>query len=275
MIIDAHTHVWKYEIDGRTATPEMLQKAMKDAGVEYALVIAGEIPSYESLPSSRELIELLEGRENLFVIAAVSPSTLTSERLDELEDHMKTGKVKGVKLYLGYEHYYPNDERLTPLYELAARQNIPVVFHTGFLWDPDNMGLAKYANPLGIDEVAVRFPKLNVVIAHMGNPWLVECAVVAQKNPNVYIDVSGYFAEFVTPFSEEEKRMFLADLERLHGLIGPHRKLLYGTDWPLYDMKDYVHIASQIPLTAEERDLFFWKNAAELFRIPTGGNFNF
>ena len=267
MIIDAHAHIWRHPIDGRTATAEALQQAMAGAGVECALVIAGEIPGYDSLPSTEELINLLDSHKNLFAIAAASPSTLTPQYLKKLEQYIKEGKIKGVKLYLGYEHYYPADERLIPLYELAEQMVVPVVFHTGFFWDPDNEGLAKYANPLGIDEVAVQFPKLNIVIAHMGNPWIVDCAVVAQKNPNVYIDVSGYFTEFVAPFSEEERGMFIQDLKKLHGLIGPYRKLLYGTDWPLCDMKEYVTIASKIPMTEEERGLFFWENAARLFNL--------
>lgn len=268
MIIDAHTHIWTHEIDGRTATPETLQNAMRGAGVSYALVLAGEIPQYDSLPSTEQLIESLEGYENLSAIAAASPSMLSPERLAKLEKYAKTGKIRGIKLYLGYEHYYPSDERLTPLYQLALQHSLPIVFHTGFFWDPDNTGLAKYANPIGVDEVAVRFPALNIVIAHMGNPWITECAVVVQKNPNVYFDVSGYFQEFVTQFSEEEKQMFVDDLHRLHGLIGPHRKALYGTDWPLCDMREYIAVAEKLGLTNEERDLFFWKNAAELFHLP-------
>lgn len=273
MIIDAHTHIGKAaEFD---ATVEKLAPAMQMAGVDYALVLAGEATFSDTLPSTEELIAKLDGRQNLFAIAAASPFTLTPVRLGQLGRYLREGKVKGVKLYPGYEHYYPSDERLTTLYRLAIQHGAPVIFHTGFFWDPRNRGLAKYANPLGVDEVATRFPELKIVIAHMGNPWIVECAIVVQKNPNVFADISGYFQEFVTPFSDEEKQMFRRDMERLHGLIGSYGKFLYGTDWPLLDMAEYVAVVESLNMTVDERDRIFWKNAAELFRIPTSGDSRF
>lgn len=266
MIIDAHTHVWR--TSERRAGVKELSEAMRRAGVAHAIVIEGEPTFPDVLPSLNDLLAEVDGRSEFSVVASARPEEITAERLTELEQQVQSGKIKGFKLYLGYEHFYPSDSRLVPLYELAVQYSAPVMFHTGFLWDPRNRGLLKYANPLGIDEVAVRFRDLKIVIAHMGNPWIRECGLVVQKNPNVYFDTSGYFAEFQAPFSGEERSMFRSDLVRLHGLAGSYEKMLFGTDWPLCDMREYVAVVNAFDLTAEERDLVFWKNAATLFGIP-------
>ena len=262
MIIDSHTHLGKND-----ATPERLLESMKRSGTDYALIIAGESFS-KTLPSTEELIEMVKPHKNLFAIAAASPFNISATRLNELESYIKSGKVKGIKLFPGYEHYYAPDERLTGVYELSLRFNIPIIFHTGLLWDPEKKGLIKYSNPLAIDEVATKFPDLKIVIAHMGNPWAEDCAAVVYKNKNIYVDISGFFTDFGGPFPKEEKNSFLAYIEKIGGIVDNlKQRMLYGTDWPLCDMKEYVKIASAIKLTPEERELLFWKNAANLFNL--------
>ena len=124
----------------------------------------------------------------------------------------------------------------------------------------------EFAKPGRIDAVAKKFPELKIIIAHMSNPWIDECAQAVKDNKNVYADVSGYFAEFKTIESKEVKEFFF-DVEKFSKIAGSAQKLIYGSDWPLYPLKEYVRVAESLPFTEEEKELFFWKNAANLFGI--------
>ena len=83
---------------------------------------------------------------------------------------------------------------------------------------------------------------------------------------NVYVDVSGYFVEF-QKISENETQEFIEDIKLFHKITGSYQKLLYASDWPLYKMSEYVEAAKKLPIPDAEKELFFWKNAAQLFDI--------
>src|SRR3989338_4060461 len=266
MIIDTHTHI-NTPYGDKILTTEDLLDDMKKAKVDYALVFALEFSPLDGIITTEKLIETLKPHRNLFPIGTVSPFSFTRERQQQIELLLKNDILKGIKLYLGYEHFYPNDERLAPLYEMCAKFGKPIIYYTGFFWDPGKKGLIKYAQPLAVDYVATRFPNLKIVIAHMGNPWLTDSAVVAQKNENVYVDVSGYFVEF-QPIQKEEIQHFIEDIKTFFKLTGSYRKLLFASYWPLYTLKEYVDAAKQLPLSDEDKEWFFWKNAATIFNLP-------
>ncbi len=269
MIIDTHTHLGTLH-EGHKFTADDLVADMEKGGVDFALVFALEFSQQDGIITTEELIETTRTHKNLFPIGTVSPTSFTQERQTQIESLLKSDALKGIKLYLGYEHFYPNDERLTPLYEMCSKYGKPIIYHTGFFWDPGKRGLIKYAHPLGVDDVATQFPDLKIVIAHIGNPWITDCAVVAQKNDNVYVDVSGYFVEF-QPIQKEEVKHFIEDIKKFYKLTGNYRKLLFASDWPLYSLKEYkeyVDAAKLLPLSNEDKEWFFWKNAAMIFNLP-------
>jgi predicted TIM-barrel fold metal-dependent hydrolase len=142
--------------------------------------------------------------------------------------------------------------------------DLPVIFHTGDTLATERSAKVKYAHPLAIDDVATDFPRLKIVIAHLGNPWLVDCAEVLYRNRNVYADISGLFFDegLNTPYGKITKNK----IDELIAYSDPG-KLLYGTDWPLAPMKDYLAFARglAVPRTAQRK--FFSGNAMQLFRI--------
>ncbi len=107
-----------------------------------------------------------------------------------IERDIKSKKYSCIKIYLGYIHAFAYDKVYRPLYSIAEKYNVPVVFHTGDTYS--TQGKLKYSDPLTIDEVAVDFPKVKFVIAHLGNPWVQSAAEVVYKNPNVYADASAF-----------------------------------------------------------------------------------
>lgn len=85
--------------------------------------------------------------------------------------------------------YFAYDPIYTPVYELAREFDLTVAYHTGDT--ASSTGRLRFAHPLAIDEVAVAYPKLRLVICHFGSPWMADAAEVVAKNPNVYTDLSG------------------------------------------------------------------------------------
>ena len=141
--------------------------------------------------------------------------------------------MKGLKLYPGYEPFYPHDPRLRLVYDLAEEFSVPVMIHSGDTFSPN--GKVKYSHPLQVDEVAVDHRNVNFVICHLGNPWLVD-------------------------YMEEQIAEVLL-------YAGEPNFLLYGTDWPICSMKSYLDFVRQLKLTDEDRHKIMYEGARKLFKL--------
>src|SRR5262249_39476590 len=151
---------------------------------------------------------------------------------------------------------------------LAERHNLPVICHTGDTYSP--YAKVRYAHPLGVDDVAVDHPGTRFVLAHIGNPWMLDAAEVIYKNMNVWADVSGLFIGPAAAFSAEESQEALLDIavniQRAFRYAERPNRFLYGSDWPLTPLADYrTFIARVIP--EAYHSLLFEDNARTLFRI--------
>lgn len=260
MIIDAHSHLGRH--NNRHWSAEDLVASMDVAGIDYSLVITDRHSQYSA---TRSVIQLSEKYPQIKVIGDISFSSLSKNEKEYIFGYLKDGKIVGLKFYLGYEDYYPNDAKLHPIYSFCEKNGYPVVFHTGLL-EVGYQGLLKQAHPLNIDEVAHMFPKLRIVIAHMGNPWLMDCAAVVIKNENVYTDISGFFAEYES-VAKDEVELFVKQLGEMRTFMGSFEKVIFGTDFPLYDQKEYLNVARKLPLTKQEAELVFWRNAKEIYNL--------
>ncbi len=97
--------------------------------------------------------------------------------------------LKGVKFGPIYNGVPLSDPRLVPVYEYCQKNNIPLTMHMGTTFArkaPVELGRAVY-----VDDVAIRYPDLTMILAHMGHPWYEECIVVSRKQPNVFCEVSA------------------------------------------------------------------------------------
>jgi hypothetical protein len=260
MIIDSHTHNYSY--GDKTFAAKDLLASMDEATIDYSLLIAdGTVGG----TATDQAIQICEENPRLQAIGCVQYKTLDDSQTQKLVDYLKEGKIHGVKLYPGYEDFYPLDEKLFSLYEQCQKMGKPVIFHTGAL-QSGLRGLLKQSHPLNIDEIANSFPDLKIVMAHFGNPWVMDAAAVAENNKNVYVDVSGYFGIYAS-IPRTDIDFFVKDLVNFKSFIGDFKKCLFGTDWPLYSQKEYVDAVKQLPLNDEEKELVFWKNAKEIFNL--------
>jgi predicted TIM-barrel fold metal-dependent hydrolase len=265
MIIDSHVHLNNYHEEVAVSLDESLAKlqaAMQEADVSYALVLTSYLVN-SNRPSTAEVVRAAERLDNIGVVAGISYLQYRQQDLRELADFLASGLIKGLKLYPGYEPFYPHDQRLRVVYELAEEFHVPVMIHSGDTYSPK--GKIKYSHPLEVDEVAVDFPNVNFVICHLGNPWLVDCMEVVYKNKNVYADISGLilgaFTEAFEDYMEEQ-------IQEVILYAGDATRLLYGTDWPICSMKSYVDFMQQLKLSDTDRHAILYENARRLFRLP-------
>ncbi len=264
MIIDCHTHLNNYHdetVESLSADIEKLQTVMRRNRVDVALVLT----SYKVVPgrpSARAVVEATRHLPNIHIAAGISWATFGAPDLLELRSLLEAGSIKALKLYPGYEPFYPADPKLTPAYLLAEEFDVPVMIHTGDTYAPS--GKVKYAHPLHVDEVAVDFPRVKFLICHLGNPWFRDCMEVVYKNDNVYTDISGLTLGQFTDRFEAYMRQQLKEMI-LWG-VNPNR-VLYGTDWPLASMESYLAFMEELKLPSRDKDMMFFENAAALFKL--------
>lgn len=129
--------------------------------------------------------------------------------------------LRGVKLGPNYQRFDPLDPAACELYGWAEHHGLPIVFHQGT--SPIRDAPLRYAHPLTMDEIALAFPDLRVVMAHMGHPWQRDTIAVIRKHPHVYADVSAL------PY----RAWSFWECMRLASEWGATHKLLLGSDFPI------------------------------------------
>jgi uncharacterized protein len=266
MIIDCHTHINNYHNEDEEASRrnfDLLQQEMRRNRIDIALVLT----SYKNVPgrpSTRIAVELTRDSKTLYVVAGVSYLDLTPDYLAEVREYIQEGSVRGLKLYPGYEPFYPHDPKLEPVYKLAADTGVPVMVHTGDTYTPK--GKVKYSHPLHLDEVAVDHPDVNFVLCHIGNPWIRDCMEVVYKNANAYTDISGLV---LGAFSDRFEVYMVRQLQEmiLYG-VDPEN-VLFGTDWPISSMEGYVKFMGELKMPVADRNKIMYQNAARLFKLDT------
>lgn len=273
MIIDCHTHVNNYHDENAESLDQSIQillRSMRRNRVDVALVLT----SYKvtaGRPSTAAVVEATRPYPNLFVVAGITYTGFDPDHLEALRPGVAEGKIRGLKLYPGYEPFFPSDPALEPVYDFARENQLPVMIHTGDTYTPK--GKLKYAHPLNVDELAVDHPEVNFVICHLGNPWLRDCMEVVYKNANVSTDVSGLVLGGFDDRFESYMRKQVQDM--LSYGMQPEN-ILYGSDWPIATMESYLEFMEELRLPPKDRQLIMHENAARIFRLPAlrnGGGF--
>lgn len=183
--------------------------------------------------------------------------------LDAFDTQLRKPNCMGIKIYLGYNFIYPSDPLHRDFYDLAAQHNVPVVFHTGDTANP--RGKIKYSHPLGVDEVAVDHPDTTFVMAHYGNPFIVDATEVAKKNPNVYIDLSALAQGcFDVDWFYENYRGYVEHLRTWLAYLGDEGKLMFGSDFPLCNVPAYIELIARL-FNERAHDAVFYENALRVF----------
>jgi len=257
MIIDAHVHIpfredlteqeimfmrkKSIDVSSLTGEPNQLLGRLDSVGIDRAVVFPLAMPS----PSKTETeIARLNERTAAFVSAAperligfavLNPHEVRGS-LEMLRYAIEDLKLKGVKLHPTLQSFYPNDCKLFEIYEYACEKKIPILFHTGASL-PSHTD--HFSRPIFVDEVAARYPKLRIILAHIGRPWYLEAAMLMRKHTNVYADISANVGR--------SGGAALLEIVLLAVKIysGAMDRILFGSDFPVYQPGEMLSLFAQ------------------------------
>jgi hypothetical protein len=254
-IIDVHTHTdftaGVNAYTGQPKTRDQYFKEWREAG------IVGAVAHTNAAGGNFHDLK----KQNVIYCGGVGDNV----DVKRIEEGLRSRQYGCIKVYLGYTHRYAYDRLYEPIYLLAEKFDVPVVFHTG---DTSSAkAKLKFADPLTIDEVAVDHPKVRFVIAHCGNPWIESAAEVAYKNPNVYIECSALLTGNLDQIPKEKVESYVVrPIAWVFGYLEDPKKMMFGTDWPLVSMKPYVE-AYKRAIPKEHWKAVFHDNAVRVFKL--------
>jgi uncharacterized protein len=243
MIIDVHSHTWAYPAhfgeDFRRQAIRARAGAEIDLSVRYQdyratcpaqtkTVVFGGKARLSGIWVDDHYVAnyVAQHPDTLIGFLSVDPTQEGWER-EMREGHEELG-LRGIKLLPMYAGFRPDDQRLDPLWHYASERRLPVLLHTGTTFVAQ--APLECTLPRHVDAVAIRFPEVKIIMAHLGHPYEGECIATFRKHPNVYADVS---ALHYRPFQLYQSLMLVQE-------YGVWEKVLFGTDYPFTTVNDSV-----------------------------------
>ena len=182
------------------------------------------------------------------------------DAVDEVQRLVGDLGVRGFKFHPNIQAFFPNDEAFYPIYETIQAAGVPALFHTGHSGIgtglPGGGGIRlKYSNPMCVDDVAVDFPEMRIVLAHPSFPWQDEAISVALHKQQVYIDLSGWSPKYFPPQLVRYANTQLKD------------RVLFGSDYPMITPDRWLADFEQADFKDEVRPLILKQNAIRLLGL--------
>src|SRR5438067_13359680 len=277
--IDVHTHAWKsalavddkltesQEAMGRyfryqpqhQTVPEMAERYRK-LKMGFVVFTVDSQKGASRKISNEEIAELAHNNSDVAIpFASINPHR-GAEGVRQARRLISDYKVKGFKFHPSSQNFFPNDRLAYPLYEVIAEAKLPALFHTG----QTGVGAGtrggggiriKYSNPLLLDDVAVDFPDMPIILAHPSFPWQEEALSVATHKPQFYIDLSGWSPKYFPPILIQYANSILK------------HKMLFGSDYPMITPDRWLADFETISIKPDVRPLILKENAARLLKL--------
>ncbi len=296
LVIDAHVHTYKTPEIGMQATagsgqagcngtPDELLGILAEAGISKAIQVnmtpvremyeaaierlpederGGEHPDISAKMGERLkrrntwTCEVASEHDELVAFPSVDPLMSANQMTAEVERCAKELGAKGLKLHPAEGHFFPRDEKLWPVYQMAQELGLPIISHGGlFMMSPD----ADYTRPSNFEPVLESFPDLKLVVAHLGHGFWDESVELANKHKNVYFDTSAVISgvEHLEVLSDDEA----AELIRKLGV----ERVMFGSDYPWFSPAASLEALLRLPLEPAEKEKILFENAKEFLGI--------
>jgi predicted TIM-barrel fold metal-dependent hydrolase len=247
------------EIEEYCRSPKAFLKYLDASGIERAVLInyvAPEVIGFTAAVNQFVSEYVKENPKRLISCGSLHPRHSTNI-LSDVEQLVRLG-IRMIKIHPPHQLLFPNDylrgvTELEIIYRGAEANGIPVMFHTGTSIFPGARN--KYGDPMYLDDVAVDFPRMKMLLAHGGRPlWMDTAFFLVRRHPNVFLDISG-----IPPKS------LLKYFPRLEEIAS---KTLFGTDWPgpgVPDVKENLQEFRALPLPKDIQDQILSKTALEIW----------
>ena len=257
-----HWHSWVHDFQKSSESefykryqelimPGKFAAYLKNHNIAKAVILPDMCPITTGLVPNEYVIEFCDGRDIFVPFCTVNPS-LTTHPDQDVKRYIQMG-AKGIKLYPSYNHFYPNDRRLYPLYSVAQEEQLPVLVHTGSSVFKGTK--IKYADPIHLDEVAADFPNLVLLMAHGGRGiWYERAFFLSRLHPLLYLEISG--------LPPKNLLNYFPDMENNID------KFVYGSDWPaVQTISSNIEAIKKLPLKEESKKKILYDNAAKILRL--------
>ena len=211
-------------------------------------------------PSNEEIAELAaEHADVLIPFASVDPAR-GADAVARARRLAGGGVVRGFKFHPNLQGFFPDDRAVYPLYEVLQEHGMVALFHSGHTGVGAGMrgggGVRlKYSNPMHVDDVAVDFPDLKIILAHPSFPWQDEALSVALHKPNVHIDLSGWSPKYFPPSLVQHANTLLKN------------KMLFGSDFPVITPDRWLADLDRTEIRESVRPLILKDNAVRLLGL--------
>lgn len=226
-------------------------------GVEKAVILGRDAETtYQWKGSNDGVANFVRAYPDKFIGFAGLDPHKGMGAVEELKRSYYDLGLRGASIDPYLAQIYVHDAKYYPIYAKCCELNIPIVITTG----PASFvpsAVIDHVAPRYIDYVARDFPELTIVVSHGCYPWVNEMIMVAQRNPNVYFDISEY--EF---FPQAE-----AYVEAANTIISD--KLLYASAHPFVNFKQALQNYAKLPFTDEVRQKVMYQNAARILKLGT------
>jgi predicted TIM-barrel fold metal-dependent hydrolase len=240
-------------------SPQAFLRHLDAAGVDRAVLINYVAPEVIGFTSgvNQFIADYTRANPKRLISCGSLHPRHTANVLADVEHLLRLG-IRMIKIHPPHQLLFPNDyqrgvKELEIIYRAAEANGIPVMFHTGTSIFPGARN--KYGDPIYLDDVAVDFPKLKILLAHGGRPlWMHTAFFLIRRHPKVYLDISG-----IPP------KTLLKYFPRLHEIA---RKTLFGTDWPgpgVPDIKGNLDAFRALELSDEVRTQILSRTALEIW----------
>ncbi len=240
-------------------SPKAFLKYLDSSGVERAVLINYVAPEVIGLTS--EVNQWVAGYTStdprrLLSCGGLHPRHSPNIMVD-VEQILRL-KIRMIKIHPPHQLLFPNDylhgvKELEIIYRAAEANGVPIMFHTGT--SVFHGARNKYGDPIHLDDVAVDFPKLKILMAHGGRPlWMETAFFLLRRHPNVFLDISG-----IPP------KTLLKYFPRLEEIAG---KTLFGTDWPspgVREIKNNLDDFRALPLSEETKQQILSRTALRIW----------
>jgi predicted TIM-barrel fold metal-dependent hydrolase len=245
---------------GASRDPKALAEYYRSRKMAFVIFAVDESLTGRPRVTNDEVIRFASDNADVAIpFASIDPHR-GPEGVREAKRLVSERLARGLKLHPPVQQFSPDDKLAYPLYEVFAEARLPVLFHTGHsgigTGMPGGGGVRlKYGNPLPIDDVAVDFPTMPIILAHPSFPWQDEAISICLHKPNVYIDLSGWSPKYFSPTLVQYANTRLKN------------KVLFGSDYPFITPDRWLADFEKLDIRNEVRPLILKENAAKLLAL--------
>ena len=218
--------------------------------------------------------ETFKDEENMFFTESVDLYKL-DEELIRVEENLKNNKkIAAIKIYLGYQAFFANDQRIVEVTKLAQKYGVSMVFHCGETYDPnsDSQINDNYADAKYIRELAVKFKDVNFIGSHLNWPYFDNIFELCEQYENVFTCISGCLDAIDREKRDKQVKELINILNKyLKKYPNLKNKLMYGTDFFAMDLgfsnvSDYIKIVEGLELSEIEKEKILCTNILKAYR---------